>query len=866
MGFTSVLQGLFQSISLSPYYNYKSALEKKCAWTSQHCKNGICTEHVQFYFLDERICKLNVIALKDCAVSNNRGYVKISVLLTPPPSYGITSILCSPCGQFIALICETSVYVIDGSFGPKEFNQDQVVRAIYCAIDLRDLSSQTKLNSVIMKVRWHPKSSRTLVVVTDNSSIYYICCVKSSESQSIRFNLWLEADLHTFTHSVLDATYQDLNDSDASCGDENDENSILSNNKMDLSFALGSKCVDFDFGSPSCASKRGSTEVQLKDCCLFLLYETGDVIQVCGCLSVRKANQLEINVLRILPPSIDNYGDGFCAIHCVRPIDIQEIFAFEKPPDVLVLADKFGRLHNGIVLRANLPDQNKIKQTTGPSVLLCLIDIVDLDLTTNATADQEEKSFRRNDTRYRYTDTSMPNSSSCEEYDHFDSPSLSLEPAHLNFLDNIEFNCAAVDGSDFVKTRISGMKYSHQGYYVIHHMGIHLVSLPWIKNLSQWCSEFNTELLGECEKLTSEDIRDWQSCVRHLVCGQIIVSTPGEINEENEGKFRLAGFMELPSNLLVMKDKGDQESKKSGILDSSRSSRGVTILFIRAPIQPIESDSRSIDHSCLVQSLSLTVKLDACVKQQRYSKRSELRNTDLSKSTNRSDFTAHIQQILSDDDSHFPVITALNLQLDLSQQHLVQFFIKVSDALRKGPLDRLMKARSFIDQHSRRLKDLILAQYSEAEKLLSKRQELQSKAENLAKRQAVVTERQAMLDKRMANLSGRLAGLGEGPTKAEIAMHNEVLVIRDRLHKGLRQWLSTLQNRRAKLEKQLMLCRKTGRLSVCTPVSGNISRNEEDNEGNQWQLVSDELRRETVEIKMLINAVKTLNTKSINPT
>lgn len=85
----------------------------------------------------------------------------------------------------------------------------------------------------------------------------------------------------------------------------------------------------------------------------------GDVIQVCGCLSVRKMNQLKCNVLHIFPPSIDNYGDEFCAIHCIRPIDSSEMFSFEKPPDILVLADKIGRLHNGIVLRANIPGQNK---------------------------------------------------------------------------------------------------------------------------------------------------------------------------------------------------------------------------------------------------------------------------------------------------------------------------------------------------------------------------------------------------------------------------------------------------------------------------------------------------------------------------
>ncbi|CAH8528698.1 unnamed protein product [Heterobilharzia americana] len=610
---------------------------------------------------------------------------------------------------------------------------------------------------------------------------------------------------------------------------------------MDLSLALGSKCIDFDFGSPQLASKRGLSEVQAQDCCLFLLYETGDVIQVCECLSVRNVNQLKINVLHILPPSIDNYGDGFCAIHCIRPVDIQEMFPFEKPPDLLVLADKFGRLHNGIVLRTNLPSQNKnvMQTSSNPSVLLCLVDIVDLDLTTNEIICQEEKSFQRNEAGYYHTSDDILHSSNCAEYDQFGSGSLSLEPAHLCFLDNVEFNYS-IAGCDFVKNRILGMKYSHEGYYVIHHMGIHLVSLPWMKNLSLWCSEFNNELLRDSEKYAIEGIRDWQSCVKHLFV--------------------------VPSGLMI-ESTSKLESRTVGKSNVSRPPRSVTLLLVRAPIQSIESNASGTDHSYLVQSISLTLKPDVYMKQQRYDG-SDLRASGKcgsSYASGRSDFTSHIHQILSDDDSHFPVITALNLQPGLTQQQLVQFFIKVSDALRKGPLDRLMKARSFIEQHSRRLQDLLLAQYSETAKLCSKRQNLQSRAEDLAKRQAVITERQAMLDKRMATLASRLAGLGEGPTKAEIAMHSEVLVIRDRLHKGLRQWLSTLQNRRTKLERQMLLFRKIDKSSIRGSFPGIFLKTEDSSEGNQWEVVSDELRRETVEIKMLINAVKTLNTKTINP-
>lgn len=97
-------------------------------------------------------------------------------------------------------------------------------------------------------------------------------------------------------------------------------------------------------------------------------------------------------------------------------------------------------------------------------------------------------------------------------------------------------------------------------------------------------------------------------------------------------------------------------------------------------------------------------------------------------------------------------------------------------------------------------------------------------------------------------------------------MRSEVIVIRDRLHKGLRQWLSNLKNRRDKLEKQILLRKKTDKSSIRNSLPSSLLRTTENIEGNQWQTVSEELRRETLEIKMLINAVKTLNTKTINPT
>lgn len=134
MALTTVLKDILPLLDMSVYCNYKSALEKTITCVSQYCKSGACSgkqriliiqkiEHLKIFFLNERINQLFVLVIKDCGVTNDLSYPKLPVLLTPPPSPGISSLLCSQCGQFLALISETCVFVVDAQFGAKEFCQ-----------------------------------------------------------------------------------------------------------------------------------------------------------------------------------------------------------------------------------------------------------------------------------------------------------------------------------------------------------------------------------------------------------------------------------------------------------------------------------------------------------------------------------------------------------------------------------------------------------------------------------------------------------------------------------------------------------------------------------------------------------------------
>ncbi|VDP93340.1 unnamed protein product [Echinostoma caproni] len=264
----------------------------------------------------------------------------------------------------MAILTRTSVHVFDAKCKINTESDDStpIVKRIYSAFDCIDHMSPEKNRIELLRVRWHPRVKDMLVILTSDSRIFYVQCSRSSGASGIGCHIRFHLDLGDFQRCIADVTaYSDVENKSASSADEEDEmnSSNRSCGKLDLERALGGSCVDFDFGT---AVLRPGTRWRLEkdqelDCCLYLLCESGDVLRLSGCLSsAHNSSSLNIQTLHILPPSADNYGDDFCALlsfsssHC-RDLPNQMILS-DAPPDVLVLANRSGRMCQGVVLQS----------------------------------------------------------------------------------------------------------------------------------------------------------------------------------------------------------------------------------------------------------------------------------------------------------------------------------------------------------------------------------------------------------------------------------------------------------------------------------------------------------------------------------
>ncbi|KAF6776325.1 hypothetical protein AHF37_03578 [Paragonimus kellicotti] len=550
--------------------------------------------------------------------------------------------------------------------------------------------------------------------------------------------------------------------------------------------------------------------------------------------------RVHIRTLQILPPSPDNYGDEFCSLLCISPWTQRAVAehasAVEVPPDVLVLSNRNGQLFQGVVLNT-VCKSSKQSMTTDSTPALCLVDIVDLHLHSIT----EPLELHDNDPATS-TSPSVGNLSQPQPTVNDlggGPPPLVLEPAR------------ATGRTAF---RVSALSSQDCGRYTNYN---------------------NSNSI--------EGVREWRSVVTHLVCAQLRISrdTTDSCGDE-VGDFRLAGLIDIPLQV--------------GLPDYSLNgaqSYPDQLLIVRAPTR----FGNRWDTSGLVQlvhfprTAEMTTVCDLSTGNGPHITRtrsSERKTLQCSVEMPRSEFSLQLRRLLRQDNIRLPLISALSIQTDLSQLQVIRFFLKVTETLRSGSLDRLIRARGFVEQYTDRLAHVLRAHYTNACKLMSERQVLQAKAEQLSVRHAVILEatsdvgqasgcfvlqtgcdkyckrrpnsslfgtqlswkRQAMLDKRLAALSCRLAGLTDGPTKAEVAMLDELTQLRRRLQKGLRNWFHALQS-------------KCDRVKTRELEYSNVSLNSNDGRETrlsnaQWKQVSDTLRQQTLEIRALVDLVKSM--------
>ncbi|VDP92861.1 unnamed protein product [Echinostoma caproni] len=348
----------------------------------------------------------------------------------------------------------------------------------------------------------------------------------------------------------------------------------------------------------------------------------------------------------------------------------------------------------------------------GPA--LCLVDVVDLHLHESYSSDhnsREEESLLSGSRASNALRSGFPRSPSPEvrvtSSEEGNWTQLVLEPARpvcdsdANPLVNWPFQFS---------TRMEST-YPYTAYYVIHDAGLHLVRLPWLQHVAHWCHKLSEDPIISTSTPMSDDssfvgiVKEWQSSVRHLICAKLpVVSDHADDGATlTDGQFRVCGLMEFPQDLITLPDKTHRH-KSPG------------------------SNPHRIDE------------------------------TDSTIHAPKSEFKLHLQRMLKSDGSGLPVITGLSTQNNLTQIQLVQFFLKATELLRSGPLDRLTRARTFVEQYTNRLADHLSLQYQEAIKLAETKRVLQENAERMTKKHACLLERQQQIDKRLSGLTCRIAG------------------------------------------------------------------------------------------------------------
>ncbi|KAA0197530.1 hypothetical protein FBUS_10070 [Fasciolopsis buskii] len=649
------------------------------------------------FVLDEKASQILLLTAETPKSGVPQTYKKRTLLLTPIPTLRIISLLLSFDGLMMAILTRTSVHVFDAKckISPDYDESDPVVKRIYCAFDCLDFMPPESCRVELLRVRWHPCLRDILVVLTSDSRIFFIQCSKSFGSGGINCQTKFTLNLGDFQRCVTDVlAYSDIENASTLSSDDDDENSSFnrSSGKVDVERVLGGSCVDFDFGSPPplyCVRWQLDRSQQ-PDCCVYLLCESGDVLQISNCLSsVRNPSRLRIETLRILPPSTDNYGDEFCALlsfstmYCSDSPDL--MVHTEAPPDVLVIANRQGRLYQGVVLQST--DQgSKHSYTNVDGPALCLVDIVDLHLHDPSLPGDNHSMLSSASQNGLLRSPLSEARTVAEEGENW--AQLVLEPAHL--VCDPDAN-PVMDWS--LQVNMKNNSYPYLAYYVIHDTGIHLVRVSWLQHVSQCCRKLPGDSLNSGvtsnESFAVDKLRDWQSSVRHLVCGKLTVLSDSS-SVLADGQFRVSGLLELPPSFISFATATSNSHKPPG-------SAG-TLLVIRAP------DNTS-KHKDTTESLIVPVSIEL----------------------NRSGAFQSRESVGSEQE-------------------------------RCGPLDRLTRSRTFVEQYTSRLAEHLSLQYQEAVKLTEIRRKLQENVEHLSKRHAFVLERQQQIDKRLSSLADRVAG------------------------------------------------------------------------------------------------------------
>ncbi|VDM00027.1 unnamed protein product [Schistocephalus solidus] len=170
----------------------------------------------------------------------------------------------------------------------------------------------------LVRARWHPTAKGVLLLLTKDGFLHLLRC-----SGSVSSSLSVKMELKVSVLGTLEAGHR------LSTDKENIQDSQKKGKtKLNLNFALGAVCSDFDIGSPLFTAEAKSF--------------SGDILMVSP--SPNTFSEALVRVVRILPSAEDCYTFDFDSVLVQRSTDAG------NSPDVLCIANRSGRIFHGIVL------------------------------------------------------------------------------------------------------------------------------------------------------------------------------------------------------------------------------------------------------------------------------------------------------------------------------------------------------------------------------------------------------------------------------------------------------------------------------------------------------------------------------------
>uniref|UniRef100_A0A0X3Q1X4 Nuclear pore complex protein Nup88 n=1 Tax=Schistocephalus solidus TaxID=70667 RepID=A0A0X3Q1X4_SCHSO len=602
--------------------------------------------------------------------------------------------------------------------------------------------------------------------------------------------------------------------------------------KLNLNFALGAVCSDFDIGSPLFTAEAKSFSGLLSSP-IYVLCENGDILMVSP--SPNTFSEALVRVVRILPSAEDCYTFDFDSVLVQRSTDAG------NSPDVLCIANRSGRIFHGIVLHVPAAVLLESDSTSfGRSVpVLYLIDGVDLQLAKPLSGQKSRK------------DAPVISSSGSLSSDGPPQLSkISLLPSALNMLD---------------------ANMAH--YLCVHQFGIHCIILPWIERLGQLCSKASDDINFHSMDLAS--FPGDQGCTaEHLLLTHL--------DSKNADEAPLPGSLRsvigvIPPQTLISDTSASRDDTFGGCQYVEETEvNSLLVLFSSRPhvVKIVLPQCLSLNpqpHSLPQLSLPSGDLPDVSLPETPLST-----SVSLSCRVTESDFFRSCRRVLSNSSVRLPVLST-DLREDVfSEAEFIRFFVKTISSLRSSRLGRLSTLCASVYQFAEHAEGQLAAQYEAISYLAQERNQLQRKAVSLTERHSRILERQEALNHRLSELARRIYSVEAGLTNAEVQMRLEVQNLRDRLKSGLLGWFESMQlqyNHLTNVVEKAQATANSGRfgrlvagvglMGSAAPISLRRSTISADLTDAQVKSITAALKEEGSELDSLIKAVERLNTLTV---